>query len=158
MKKKTLSTTEQTRRLTPGMISLIVIILLVAVTTTAIVITENNNSSTGQTTNSTVNETNLASYEDGTYRAIGSYFSPGGQATVELTVTLENGVITSTELATGSAPGESQVYIDQFIDGYEVEVIGKEIETVQLSRVAGASLTSIGFNDALDQIKDDARV
>jgi hypothetical protein len=36
-------------------------------------------------------------------------------------------------------------------------VVGKSVDEVSLSRVAGSSLTSLGFNNALTQIKEDAK-
>ncbi|WP_447589312.1 hypothetical protein [Microbacterium lacticum] len=41
--------------------------------------------------------------------------------------------------------------------GIAGEVVGKDIDDVSVSRVAGSSLTSGGFNDALETIKADAR-
>ena len=36
------------------------------------------------------------------------------------------------------------------------EVIGKDIDLIAVARVAGSSLTSVAFNDALSQIRTDA--
>ena len=41
--------------------------------------------------------------------------------------------------------------------GIAGEVVGKDIDDLSVSRVAGSSLTSGGFNDSLETIKADAR-
>jgi hypothetical protein len=43
-----------------------------------------------------------------------------------------------------------------FIGGIADEVVGKDIDEISVSRVAGSSLTSGGFNDAIEQIKAEA--
>lgn len=162
---------EPAKKLHPGLIALIIIALIgIAATATAVIVT-NNAKETESTTNTTqVNETstntessdtestpNESSYKDGTYSASGSYASPGGRESIELTVTLKNGVIESTSLETDPASRDSRTYQASFASGYKDLVVGKNVEEVSLSRVAGSSLTSNGFNDALDQIKSDAK-
>jgi len=44
-----------------------------------------------------------------------------------------------------------------FISGYKPYVIGKNIDTISLDRVSGSSLTPAAFNEALGQIKTEAR-
>lgn len=51
----------------------------------------------------------------------------------------------------------SERYEQKFIGGYAALIVGKNIDTVQLSYVSGSSLTSGGFNDALAKIKVSAR-
>lgn len=161
---------EPAKKLHPGLIALIIIALIgIAATAAAVVI--NNSNETDSPTNirqttstapesedaNTESSANESSYTDGTYTAPGSYSSPGGRETIELTVTLKNGVIESTTLETDPASRDSRTYQAAFASGYKDLVVGKNIEEVSLSRVAGSSLTSNGFNDALDQIKSDAK-
>lgn len=98
-----------------------------------------------------------SAYKDGTYKASGSYRSPGGNETVELTVTLAGGVIMGTDLTTHASTRDAEDYQGRFKNGYKAQIVGKKIDDVSLSRVAGSSLTSGGFNQALEQIKDDAK-
>ena len=42
------------------------------------------------------------------------------------------------------------------IDGISEEVVGKALDDLNVSRVAGSSLTSGGFNAAVDDIKEQA--
>ena len=52
--------------------------------------------------------------------------------------------------------GNAVQYQGQFASGIAAEVVGKDIDELEVSRVAGSSLTSEGFNQAVDAIKADA--
>lgn len=98
-----------------------------------------------------------SSYNNGTYSATGEYRTPEGQQSIDVTVALSDGTI-SEITATGNAnSGTSQQYQGMFESGYKAEVVGKNINEVDLTRVAGSSLTPQGFNDAISKIKDEAR-
>lgn len=155
---------EQKPKLNPAIAAIIVIVLVGLVASAAIVITNNSkNDSTTQeasTTdvNSTLESTDTSRYKDGTYSATGSYISPGGRESIELTVEIKDGVIVSTSVKNGATDAEAEEHQTLFANNYKKLVVGKEVGTVKLSRVAGSSLTSNGFNDALNEIKDEARV
>ena len=97
------------------------------------------------------------SYKDGTYTATGAYMSPGGEDQVTVTLTLAHDVITSVNVTPGAQDRTSQRYQDRFISGYKQYVVGKNIASVNVGVVSGSSLTPIGFNDALTQIKAQAK-
>lgn len=98
-----------------------------------------------------------ATYADGTYSADGSYLDGGGTVeTISVTVTLEGDVITDVQVTGDPQNPESERYQSEFIGGISGEVVGKDIDEVSVDRVAGSSLTSGGFNDALAAIRDDA--
>ncbi|QEW01432.1 hypothetical protein F6J84_05015 [Microbacterium caowuchunii] len=97
-----------------------------------------------------------AGYADGTYSASGAYQTPESVESVEVTVTLEDDVITAVEVVGDPQARESQRYQSQFIGGIADEVVGKRIDEISVSRVAGSSLTSGGFNKAIEQIKGEA--
>ncbi|HAS32797.1 MAG TPA: hypothetical protein DCS84_10935 [Microbacterium sp.] len=97
-----------------------------------------------------------APYTDGTYTAEGSYATPESVEVVTVTVTLEDDVITAVEVVGDPTNAESERYQSEFIGGIAAEVVGKDIDDVSVTRVAGSSLTSGGFTQALDQIKADA--
>lgn len=164
-----MSQSNQSGKLHPGIAALIVIVFIGIVTSVVIVVQNNqddapNNTSTTQPSSSSTTEntegmaSDVSSYKDGTYSATGSYVSPGGRESIELTVTIKDGVITSTELAQNANDRDAKQYQAAFAGGYKDLVVGKKVDEVKLSRVAGSSLTSNGFNDALDQIKEDAGV
>lgn len=151
-----------------AVIGLIVVVLLAVVGGAVFYLTQQNNdtnqaevtSSQDTGRDNEPNGTNEASgeYADGTYTAIGSYQSPGGQEEIELRVTLTGGEITQTNATTKAASGTSRQYQREFINNYKDLVVGKSIDSVELDRVAGSSLTSNGFNEALDEIKREAAV
>lgn len=127
-------------------------------------------SSTGQTDNSSANTTSDASsgssnsstnssatYKDGTYTAEGSYSSPGGNEEISVTITITAGKVTDSSVTPRAASSESNEYQQDFVSGYKVLVTGKDLATLNLSRVSGSSLTSRGFNEALDAIRNQAQ-
>ncbi len=95
-------------------------------------------------------------YADGTYEAEGSYTNPGGQSSVAVSLTLEDGTVTAVEV-TPEASGTSLQYQQKFASGIADEVVGKALDEVSVSKVSGSSLTSGGFNAALEQIKSEAQ-
>ncbi|GGK91225.1 hypothetical protein GCM10007382_09160 [Salinibacterium xinjiangense] len=97
-----------------------------------------------------------ATYADGTYTESGSYQSPNGTETVDVTITLGNGIVTDVTVVGKGESRDSQRYQGEFINGIAAEVVGKNIDTLKVSKVAGSSLTSGGFNSAVDTIKADA--
>lgn len=96
-------------------------------------------------------------YKDGEYSATGNYVSPGGPQQVGVTVTLSNNVITALSLDTSQTKGTSKEFQGKFASGVDALVIGKNIDEIDVDKVAGSSLTSTGFDDAIDQIKTQAQ-
>jgi len=95
-------------------------------------------------------------YADGTYTESANYQSPNGTETVEVTMTLENDIITAVEVVGDGDNPDSKHYQGEFAGGIGAVVVGKDIDEIAVSKVAGSSLTSGGFNDAVEAIKADA--
>lgn len=95
-------------------------------------------------------------YADGTYTAEGSYQTPETVEEISVTLTLADGVVTDVEVAGDPQAPESKQYQGQFIAGIADEVDGKALDDLNVSRVAGSSLTSGGFNKAVESIKEQA--
>ncbi|WES64912.1 hypothetical protein P0L94_02295 [Microbacter sp. GSS18] len=95
-------------------------------------------------------------YADGTYTAEGTYLTPETVESVSVTVTLEADVITAVEVSGDPQTAETERYQGEFIGGISAEVVGQDIDEISVSRVAGSSLTSQGFNEAIDAIKAEA--
>lgn len=95
-------------------------------------------------------------YADGTYSAEGSYSTPESVETVSVTVTVADNVVTAVTVTGDPQARESQQYQSQFIGGISNEVVGKKLDQISVSRVAGSSLTSGGFMQALEKIKSEA--
>ena len=95
-------------------------------------------------------------YTDGTYTAEGSYQTPETVEKISVTLTLADGIVTDVEVTGDPQAPESKQYQGQFIEGIADEVDGKAIDDLNVSRVAGSSLTSGGFNQAVEAIKEQA--
>jgi hypothetical protein len=96
------------------------------------------------------------SYKDGTYSADGSYSSPDGEEEIGVTVTVKSGVITAVSIKSVESNGEGAQYQAMFASGISSVVVGKELGSLEVAAVAGSSLTSNGFNAALDTIRSEA--
>ncbi|PPH06308.1 hypothetical protein C5C44_01755 [Rathayibacter sp. AY1F6] len=97
-----------------------------------------------------------SSYADGTYEAEGGYTSPGGNEKVGVSLTLADGVVTDVTVTPESENPTGQQYQSRFAGGIAGEVVGKQLDELKVSKVSGSSLTSGGFNDAVETIKADA--
>lgn len=97
-----------------------------------------------------------SAYADGTYDAEGAYTSPGGNETVGVELTLEGGVVTAVTVTPQSENPTGEQYQERFASGISGEVVGKSLDELDVSKVSGSSLTSGGFNDAVETIKADA--
>jgi uncharacterized protein with FMN-binding domain len=96
------------------------------------------------------------SYSDGEYTESAEYQSPNGTEEVTVTVTLADGVITAVESVGDGDNPNSKRYQTEFADGIADVVVGKNIDEISVDKVAGSSLTSDGFNAAIEKIKADA--
>lgn len=95
-------------------------------------------------------------YADGSYEATGEYQSPGGAESIDVEITLEDDVVTDVTVTGNATQGNAQRYQAQFAGGIADVAVGVNIDELSVDKVAGSSLTSDGFNDALEQIKADA--
>ncbi|WP_040164840.1 FMN-binding protein [Microbacterium gorillae] len=100
---------------------------------------------------------NTSGYKDGSYTADGQYQTPHGTVeSVTVTVALKDGVVESVDVTGQPIERETEQYQSKFIGGIAAEVVGKSIDDLSVSRVAGSSLTSGGFNKAIEEIKQEA--
>lgn len=97
-----------------------------------------------------------AEYADGTYTADGPYVAPSGQESITVEITLADDIVTAVTVTPHATEGEQAIHQGEFVDGIAAEVVGKDIDTLNVSRVGGSSLTSKGFNQALATIKAQA--
>lgn len=95
-------------------------------------------------------------YRDGVYAVTGHYLTPGGSESIGVTLTLVAGVVTAADVKVEATSPTARQFQDQFASRYATGVVAKDLSTVSVSRVAGASLTSVGFNDAITQIQSSA--
>ncbi len=95
-------------------------------------------------------------YKDGTYSTVGSYKSPAGPEEIGVTLTLKNDIITDITVTPKATARRSIELQTAFAANYKPMVLGKSIVGLNLGKVAGASLTPLGFNDALAKIEAEA--
>lgn len=101
--------------------------------------------------------TNTSPYKDGTYNAVGNYTSPGGRVSIDVTLSVKNGVVETVSLVPKATSPTSEQYVSDFVAHYKPLVVGKNLSTLNLSKVSGSSLTSKGFNAAIELIKAQAK-
>lgn len=120
---------------------------MVATTPTEEAVNANTQSETG---------TQNVAYKNGTYTAEGAYTSPGGPEAITVSVTISNGVVTSTSVTPQAENPVSVKFQNNFAEDHKQFVVGKNIDDLKLSKVSGSSLTPVGFNNALTKIKEQA--
>jgi uncharacterized protein with FMN-binding domain len=97
-------------------------------------------------------------YADGDYEAEGSYINPGGESSVKVELTISDGTISDVDVTPQATDGTSKQFQTKFAGGVANEVVGKSLDDLDVQKVAGSSLTSEGFNDAIESIKAEAAV
>ncbi|GAB2466320.1 uncharacterized protein with FMN-binding domain [Conyzicola lurida] len=118
--------------------------------------TDTGTTDSSESTTDSTDAATTGSYADGTYTEDADYQSPNGTENVEVTVTLADGVITAVEVVGDGDNPNSKRYQTAFADGIADVVEGVNIDEISVDKVAGSSLTSDGFNAAIEEIKADA--
>jgi hypothetical protein len=91
--------------------------------------------------------------QDGVYTVENAYFVMAGLfEPMYTTVTLDDGIITDVTVSFDTRDMQSEYYQKSFLDTYTAVVVGSDITDIPFSRIGGASLTTAGFNDALQQV------
>ena len=98
-----------------------------------------------------------STYKDGTYSADGTYTSPNGQETVGVELTLAGDKVSAVNITVHPSNPNTKKFQGEFASGIAAQIVGKDIDDLNVSKVAGSSLTSGGFNDAVEQIKSQAK-
>lgn len=114
-------------------------------------------SSSLATNTPTLADTTGFTYKDGTYTGTGSYQTPQDMESISVTITIKNNVINDARISQAATSRDSAEYQSIFSSNFKPQVVGKSVNEVRLSRVSGSSLTSAGFNEALDAIKAQAK-
>ena len=96
-------------------------------------------------------------YADGEYSAQGSYTPPSNQTEeVDVTLTLKDSVVTELQVETSGNHPTSKMHQRDFKSKVQEQVVGKNLDELDVDKVGGSSLTSSGFNKALDTIRSEA--
>jgi uncharacterized protein with FMN-binding domain len=96
------------------------------------------------------------SFKDGTYTARGEYTSPGGASAVDVTVTVKGDVVTAVKVVPKAENPTAKGYEAQFASGVGEKVVGKKLTELNVTKVSGSSLTSQGFDRAIEAIEQKA--
>ncbi|GAB3004227.1 hypothetical protein GCM10023080_082420 [Streptomyces pseudoechinosporeus] len=99
-------------------------------------------------------ERSSSTYADGEFEAEGWYGNL--PSSIGVTVTLADDRITAVTVTPRATDETSLALQKRFAAAVPRLVVGKDIDSVRLDRVAGNSGTPKGFNDALAQIKAEA--
>ncbi len=97
-----------------------------------------------------------ANYRDGSFRASGTYLSPGGYESITVVLELENNIVTDVVVGLKPTNAITGDYQGQFRAGIGDIIIGQNIDSLDVTVVAGSSLTSMGFREAVSAIKAEA--
>lgn len=120
------------------------------------------NSNRVQSTNSVSSVSNsvavaTSKYKNGTYKADIKYTSPAGGESMKMELVITDDQISSINLDAEAENSTSIGHQNRFKSAINSQVVGKKIDELSLSRVAGASLTTRGFNNTLNSIKQTAQ-
>lgn len=99
-----------------------------------------------------------AQYKNGKYEAVGNYISPGGDEKIDVTITIADNVVTDAAVVSNSPSGPTARQMQTaFTNGFKEQVIGKNINEINVTKVSSSSLTPKGFMNALEKIKTQAQ-
>jgi uncharacterized protein with FMN-binding domain len=93
-------------------------------------------------------------YRDGDYEATGWY--GGRPSSIDVAITLRADRITDVQVTANATDPTSLDYQERFADAVPDVVVGRPVDEVRVSRLAGSSGTPDGFNEAIEKIKDQA--
>lgn len=91
-------------------------------------------------------------FKDGTYTARGEYQSPGGLSAVDVTVTVKDDTVTAVKVVPKAENATAQSYESRFASGISAQVVGRRLDELDVTKVSGSSLTSQGFDRAVEAI------
>jgi len=119
--------------------------------------TSSTSSTATDSTSQSTTSTSSSGYADGDYTAKASYYVPHGSNSISVKLTIKDGKVTAVTTDDTYSDHESAYYIDSFNSEIKGVVVGQSLDSLSLSRVGGASLTTEGFNQALDSIISSAK-
>ena len=91
--------------------------------------------------------------KDGIYKGKSANYAYGA---IQVSIKITDGKIADIKVTPEATNGTSRGFQAKFASGISDEVVGKSLDELDVSKVSGSSLTSQGFNQAIEQIKADA--
>ncbi len=95
-------------------------------------------------------------YQDGSYSSIGNYQSPAGPVSIAVDLSIKDNVVTSVTVSPQAENETARLFQEKFAGGISAAIVGMSLDELNVREVAGSSLTPIGFNNALADIKASA--
>jgi uncharacterized protein with FMN-binding domain len=133
-----------------GIIGISVIVFLIFALSSDSSTNTSNNTVTADTGSTTT-------YKDGDYSSSVSYTVQRNSEKMNVSLTIADNKVKSVDIENITSDRESKEYQDAFEGAYKKFVVDKNINSVSMSRVSGASETTDAFMKALQQIKNDAK-
>ncbi|WP_228479299.1 hypothetical protein [Microbacterium atlanticum] len=99
-------------------------------------------------------ERSESSYRDGEYTATGWYGSLPSHH--DVTLTIRNDTVQSVRITTPAEDPTSLEHQQRFAQALPDAIVGRDVDALDIDRLAGASGCSEGFMNALEQIKSAA--
>jgi uncharacterized protein with FMN-binding domain len=111
-------------------------------------------STTTPITSTTPAESSTNKYKDGTYTDSQAYTVDIGMTeSIKVVFTIEGDKVTKIEDTYSKKEAKTKQYQNAFESTIESKVIGKKLDDINLSRIAGASLTTTAFMKAINAVK-----
>lgn len=99
----------------------------------------------------------MSLYRNGHYTATGHYLTPGGNESIAVSIDVEGDNVTASAVQVEATSPTARQFQQQFRTTIASQVASRPLSALSVSRVSGASLTSLGFNDALTRIRQEAK-
>ena len=115
------------------------------------------NDTSSQQASSQSTSSSSSSIKDGTYTAQTEYSVPHGYENISVTLTIKNGTVTDSKITNSEDNPESASYQEEFSSTYKSYVVGKNVVSLRVPYVSGASDTTNGFNKAVSKIVSQAQ-
>lgn len=97
-----------------------------------------------------------STYVDGVHTATGNYGSR--DSSISVTISLIDDIIIGVQITPHSTDQISLDLQQHFAEAIPSVVVGKHIDEVKVERLAESSFATNGFNEAIDQIKEQNRI
>ena len=72
-------------------------------------------------------------------------------------LTLSGGTVSDVSITQHPSNPNTRKFQGEFAGGIKAQIVGKKLDELNVSKVAGSSLTSGGFNEAVEKIKAEAK-
>lgn len=99
----------------------------------------------------------ISLYRNGRYTATGHYLTPGGNESIAVSIDVQADAVAASAIQVEATSPTARQFQQQFRTTIASHITARPLSTLSVSRVSGASLTSLGFNDALAKVRQEAK-